>query len=213
VKATFVFDFDGTIADTFPLVVDISYQLSGGAQRLATKRIESLRRLPLLEAIRALKLRRRYLPRLILFTRRRMRPYMADVASFEGVPEMIKALHAEGHQLFILSSNTSGNIQIFLESHGLTDYFTDTATVYYGSVFYKIFGLRKLLKRYKLRRNECYYVGNEPLDIQAAERAGLHAIAVTWSGQSPEELACAEPDSMAKTPNDIVKLAQGLSWK
>ena len=208
-KATFIFDFDGTIADTFPLVVDISYQLSGGAQRLTTTRIELLRRLPLLEAVRALGVRKRYLPRLILFTRRRMYPYMSDVEAFEGVPEMIRALHAEGHQLYILSSNKQRNIQAFLDSHNLSQYFTDVVGVYYGNIFYKIYGLHKLLRRYHLKRRDCYYIGNEPLDIRSAERAGVRAIAVTWSGQSRDDLVLTNPDAIIDKPADIIKLAQG----
>jgi phosphoglycolate phosphatase-like HAD superfamily hydrolase len=210
VKATFIFDFDGTIADTFPLVIDISYKLSGGARRLATKRIELLRRLPLLEAIRALGVRKRYLPRLILFTRRRMYPYMADVEAFENVPEMIRALHADGHRLFILSSNKKRNIQAFLDSHDLSRYFTDVAGVYYGSIFYKMYGLHKLLRRYDIKKERCYYIGNEPLDIRSAERVGLKAVAVTWSGQSRDELALTDPDVIVDQPRDIVKLARGV---
>lgn len=207
-KATIIFDFDGTIADTFPLIVDISYQLSG-AQRLATKRIESLRRLPLLDAVRALGVRRRYLPRLILFTRRKMLPHMADVKPFPGVPDMIRTLHADGYRLLILSSNKQSNIQAFLGSHGLDHYFTDIVTVYYGSVFYKIYGLHKLVKRHQLQRTECYYVGNETLDMVAASRAGMRPVAVTWSGHEREILKLHAPLTTVDTPQDMVRLVEG----
>jgi phosphoglycolate phosphatase len=208
VKATVIFDFDGTLADTFPLVVDISYQLSGGAQRLAHTRIEALRRLPLLRAVRALGVRLRYLPRLILFTRRKMLPYMHDVAAFPGVPEMIRQLHDEGHQLFILSSNKRVNIQVFLESHGLSQYFSGIVTVYYGSVFYKMYGLHKLLRRYKLDKQNCYYVGNERLDMEAAARSGVQPVGVTWSGHERKVLIIHAPLTTVDKPEDIIRLVE-----
>lgn len=207
-KATYIFDFDGTLADTFPLVVDITYQLSGGAKRLATKRIESLRRLPLLAAVRALGIRRRYLPRLVLFTRRRMLPHMHTVQPFPGVEEMVRKLHSEGHQLYILSSNKRNNIEAFLESRGLDKYFNGVVSVYYGNIFYKIYGLYKLLHRYGLKRGDCFYVGNEPMDIYSAAKSGVRPIAVTWSGQSRDTLSQAKPFAIMDTPADIVKLAR-----
>lgn len=133
---------------------------------------------------------------------------MTEVPAFPGVPEMIRSLHADGHTLYILSSNAKSNIQIFLDNHGLTEYFADIVTVYYGSVFYKIYGLHKLFHRHGLRRQDCYYVGNEILDMRAAARAGVRPIAVTWSGNERGQL----PESAiytADTPEDIVKLARG----
>jgi phosphoglycolate phosphatase len=210
--AAIIFDFDGTLADTFPLVVDISYELSG-AQRLPAEKIESLRALPLLEAVRALGVPRLSLIRLSLQTRSRMYPRMHEVRPFPGVAEMLKTLHDAGHKLYVLSSNHERNVRAFLEAHQLAGYFDDVAGVFYGNVFYKVRGLRALVSRRKLSADACVYVGNEPLDMLAAARLGMQAVAVTWSGQQRAALLDAHPGMIIDTPTQLVKAIKEVAWK
>src|SRR4051812_30382316 len=119
-----IFDFDGTLADTFPLVVDITYDITH-APRLRPEKIERLRAVPLLEAVRGLGGKPWDIPFLILLTRRAMRSRMNEVHAFRAIPAAIKGLHAAGHRLFVLSSNREGNVWAFLAQHGLDDYFDD----------------------------------------------------------------------------------------
>jgi phosphoglycolate phosphatase-like HAD superfamily hydrolase len=204
--AAFIFDFDGTIADTFPLVVDISYQLSGGAKRLPETRITELRELPLLSAIQALGISRWHLPRMILLTRPYMLPRMREVKPFPDVIEAVKALHKAGHTLYILTSNRAQNVHAFFRIHGLEEYFDDISSVYHGNVFYKIYGIHKLLHRHKLSKDQCYYVGNEPLDMVAAERSGIHKIAVSWSGINRTSLQATYPDFIIDNPKQLLEI-------
>ncbi len=204
--AAFIFDFDGTLADTWPLVVDISYQLSGGAQRLPETRINELRQQPLLQAVRMLGISRWRLPRMILFTRPYMLPRMHEVEPFPGIVDAIKQLHAAGHTLYILTSNRAQNVHAFLELQGLADYFTDVSGVYIGNVFYKIYGIHKLVHRYHLRKDDCYYVGNEPLDIVAAGRSGIHTIAICWGNAGKRALKAAKPDFLIDTPKQLAEI-------
>ncbi|HLZ15203.1 MAG TPA: HAD hydrolase-like protein [Candidatus Saccharimonadales bacterium] len=209
--AAVIFDFDGTLADTFPLVVDISYELSG-ARRLPAKQIDALRALPLLEAVRlGLGVSRWALPRLTLLTRPRMYSRMHEVALFAGIPEMLKALRADGHTLYIVTSNRKRNVRAFLEAYQLDKYFDGIGTVLFGSVFYKVRGLRLLVRRKKLVPADCVYVGNEALDVHAAQRVGMRTVAVTWSGHSRSALEVTRPDAVVDQPAELPKVVR--QWK
>jgi phosphoglycolate phosphatase len=201
--ATIIFDFDGTLADTFPLVVDVAYKLSG-TKPLPDNDIAFLRRLPLLEAVRQLGIPPWRLVPVVLFTRSRMHARMASVPPCAGVPKVIRELHEAGHQLFILSSNYARNVHAFLKAHHLDGYFTGVESVYYGNVWYKNRGFRRLLTRHHLRPSDCYYVGNETLDIRSAEQTGIRAIAVTWSGQDRGALTAAKPHAIITKPSELI---------
>jgi phosphoglycolate phosphatase len=205
--AAFIFDFDGTLADTWPLVVDISYQLSGGAQRLPETRINALRQEPLLDAVRMLGISRWRLPRMILYTRPYMFRRMNEVQPFPGVAETVKALYDAGHSLYILSSNRAANVHEFLQLQGLSSYFSDVSGVYVGTVFYKIYGIHKLLHRHKIAKEECYYVGNEPLDIVAAQRSGIRSVAISWGNAGRPALQAVGPDFLINNPKDLLEIA------
>lgn len=205
---TIIFDFDGTLADTFALVVDVSYEIAGNAKRLPPEQIEPLRRLPLLRAVRALGISWWQIPRLILLTRRRMFARIREVPVFPGVAETLRSLDQAGYRLCVLTSNHRRNVQMMLRAHGLEQYFSDIVGVPYGNVFFKIYGLRKLVHRNRLKAEDCFYVGNEALDLQAAERSGMHAIASTWGGHDRAELAATEPFAIIDKPEELLRLVQ-----
>lgn len=205
--AAFIFDFDGTLADTWPLVVDISYQLSGSQTRLPQTRINDLRQEPLLRAVRMLGISRWHLPRMILLTRPYMFARMHEVEPFPGIIETVKMLHDAGHALYILTSNRAQNVHEFLRIQDIGAYFSDVSGVYAGTVFYKIFGIHKLLHRHKISKDQCYYVGNEPLDIIAAGRAGIHSIAISWGNAGRPALQAANPEFLIDNPKDLLEIA------
>ncbi|HSX17174.1 MAG TPA: HAD hydrolase-like protein [Patescibacteria group bacterium] len=199
--ATFIFDFDGTLADSFPLVADVTYGITG-APRLSTEQIKSLERLPMLKAVHGLGVPNWKLPQVMLLTRRRMTPRMAqEVQPYPGMVEVVRQLHEAGHGLFVLTSNYVRNVHAFLEAQQLADCFEN---VYHCSVFYKSIGMRRVVRKNHLDKATCYYVGNEPGDIKGAERTGIHGIAVTWSGQDENALRAARPLKIINTPQELL---------
>lgn len=204
-QKTLIFDFDGTLADTFPLVVEVAYQLSG-AKRLTEKEIYKLRGLPLLRAVRQLGISRWHLPHLILKTRPSMYPHMAGVEPFPGIEAMLAKLYADGHRLFVLSSNRRRNVWAFLRAQHIDHYFTDVVSVFYGNSFYKVYGMHKVMKRWRLTKADTYYIGNETLDMHAAHRVGIKGIAVTWSGHVQNDFKKYQPFAVVRQPEDVVSL-------
>jgi phosphoglycolate phosphatase len=206
--ASVIFDFDGTLADTFPLIVDVSYRLSPGTRRLPNEQIAVLRRLPLLTAVRRLGISRWYVPLLILFIRRRLTPRMQEVPACEGVLPVLHKLHKNKHRLLVLTSNYKENVEIFLKHQGVDKSFTEVATVQYASTGSKTRALKKLIKRHNLRLKDCYYVGNEALDMEAAERVGIRGVATTWGGFSQKALKKTKPFAIIDKPSELIGLLQ-----
>lgn len=199
---TIVFDFDGTLADSFELVLDITHELTG-MRRRTEKEITALRRLPLLTAVRQHGMHWWALPKLILLTRRKMFHRMHKVKLFNGVEAMVRDLHQAGYHLLVMSSNRERNVRACLRAHNLENYFDG---VYHCSVFHKVGGLRRILRRNQLQPASTYYVGNETLDVRAANKLGLRAVAVTWSGQDRKELEAAQPFALIDKPTEIRRL-------
>jgi phosphoglycolate phosphatase len=206
--ANVIFDFDGTLADTFPLIVDVSYQLSPGTKRLSTAEIDKLRRLPLLNSLLRLGIPWIRMPHLIRHTRKMLTESITKVPPYPGVPEMLKRLHKDGHKIFILSSNYPKNIQRFLRHHKLDAYVTDVQGVSWGNTLAKSFALRRLARMHSLELSSCYHVGNETLDMRAARWAGMRGIALVWSGFAARRLAKSRPFATVKNPIDLPKLLQ-----
>jgi phosphoglycolate phosphatase len=206
--ANLIFDFDGTLADTFTLIVDVSYRLSPRTRRLSSQEIAGLRQLPLLKAVRRLGISRRYMPFMILLIRRRLTQRMDEVLPCEGVLPVLHQLHKRGHRLFILTSNYRENVDIFLKHHKIENLFTEVDTVYFASEFTKTFALKKLLTRYGLDAKESYYIGNEDLDMQAAERVDIRGVATTWGGFDLAALKKAHPFAIIDRPAELPGLLQ-----
>src|SRR5882757_8129980 len=106
--ATFIFDFDGTLADSFGLMVDTAHEILGYKDRMSAERIEKLRGLPVHKVLKEVGVRWWQVPRLATRGRQMMAARLvADVEPFPKIPEVLHELHSKGHKLFMLSSNSA----------------------------------------------------------------------------------------------------------
>lgn len=201
-----IFDFDGTIADSFALAVHIYEQLLRGGEPMPPEEIERLRSMSMLHVALELKIAPWRVPWLLARGRTLMRRRINTVEAFEGMPELIRQLNQDGHKLFITSSNSVQNIKPLLKRYDLRKEFIKL----YGSagLFGKANLLKRLIGRQKLDPNETFYIGDEVRDIEASKRAGIKVVAVTWGYNSEVILREHHPDFVAKTPADIRKLVQ-----
>jgi len=200
---TLIFDFDGTIADSFELVLEIAHDLTG-AEMLNQGEITRLRRLPLMKVVRELHIPLRHFPRLVLQGRQKMHERIHEVQPFEGIPKALESLHASGHHLLVISSNSEQNVRSFLRANNLEAFFDGV----YGSVavFNKASALRKVIKRNHLVVDDCFYIGDEVRDVIAASKVGVEPVAVAWGYQAPEALAEHHPFALAQNPAELLDI-------
>jgi phosphoglycolate phosphatase-like HAD superfamily hydrolase len=201
---TLIFDFDGTLADSFELVIDIVYELTGIPHQNETE-VARLRKLPLLKAAREMKIPLSRAPGLLLRGRQMMHERIHEVHPFPGIPEVLQQLHETGYHMLVMSSNSEQNVRTFLRANDLESYFDG---VYGGaSVISKAGALKRVMRRNRLVPANCYYVGDEVRDIVAATKAGIEPIAVTWGYQAPEALAEYHPYALVNDPAELLAVS------
>lgn len=201
-----IFDFDGTIADSFELVLDLYYELTGHPP-FTQEEIAEYKGLTMRKAMKVVHLSPRQIPLLIIKGRAQMGQRLHEVKPFHDMKSVLQTLHEEGNLLLVMSSNSHQNVETFLKSHKLNSYID---TVYGGvGLLSKASALRKVLRQNKLDANKCFYVGDEVRDIVAAKRAHVRSVAVTWGYNNETILARKKPNIIAKTPDDLLrKLSQ-----
>jgi phosphoglycolate phosphatase len=203
---TIIFDFDGTIADSFDATVQVFYKLTGHEQRLSDKELVRLRGLSMLQAVEELRIRPWKIPFLMMRGRLHMARRMKHISVQPGVAAVIRQLHDNGHQLLIVSSNSQRNIQTFLRRHHLASEF---AAIYGGvGLFNKAAALKKVLHSSQLVAAKTYYISDEARDIAAAQAADMPVIAVAWGFNNLEILRKHQPTHLVETPEQLLDLLQ-----
>lgn len=185
-----IFDFDGTIADSFQYVYDFLAREAGVAGSQAEAAAMQYRGLSMKAMALKLGIPLWRLPFLYFKGRRVMRRHLMHVQPFGGMPEIIEALHAGGDQLFIVSANSARNVRMFLRQNRLDGYFKGVRGG--AGIMGKVAIIRQVIARYRLSKSECWYIGDEVGDMVAAKVVGVRAVAVTWgfaSINSLEEVA------------------------
>lgn len=204
---TIIFDFDGTIADSFPYVSDFLV-LKAGLPPLDEVRRLKLRGLSMQAMAVSLGFAWWRMPGLFFKGRRQMRISGKNVQPFTGIPELIRQLHEDGHRLYLLSSNKSRNIKEFLKAHDLEAYFIEV----YGSVglFNKAPALRRLLRKHRVALDNAVYIGDEMRDSEAAQSIRLRIVSVAWGFARRSDLASLKPTALADTPAELAKILKKI---
>jgi HAD superfamily hydrolase (TIGR01549 family) len=201
-----IFDFDGTIADSMDLAIEIFYEVTGHPRVEDPARIAYLRTLPLLKVAKEARVAPHQIPRLLLRGRSLMHQRIDEVKTFPHLHDTLQQLHEAGYQLFVMSSNSQQNVEHFLQKHALADYFDGV----YGGVglFSKTGALRKIVRRNKLQASDCYYIGDEMRDMNAARKAHIQPIAVAWGYNDVHALRGQNPFAVAEKPSDLLRIFQ-----
>lgn len=196
-----IWDFDGTIADSLPVVMKLFYKLLKHEPYTAAE-VEKIRNMPLKEVIAYLHVPLWRVPTLLVAGRKELGKHLQEIPVFKGVPEVIKQLHEAGHTLHVMSSNSSENINRFLLSHDIGQYFSSV----HGNagIFGKTPVIKNIIRKYHLKPENCYSIGDETRDIDAAKKAGLTSIAVTWGYNGEKILKVHQPDFIANNPQELV---------
>ena len=198
-----IFDFDGTLADSFALALDIAYELTG-IGKASDAQLEKLRQLPLVWAIWALRIPVVRMPRLLFKGRQRMHERLAEVRPFENMPAVLAELHARGYEMHIMSSNSETNVRAFLQTNHLEQYFTSVAGN--ASIINKARALKRVMRRLAAVPEQCFYVGDEIRDMVAAAYCGVGPVGVTWGFQAPVALEKTKHYAIAYKPHDLLKI-------
>ena len=114
--ATVIFDFDGTMVDSLEIVAEIIYAMTKHKYKLDRGDLLALRS----KSVRAIAKQFQIPSWKLVFMLRRgrkmMASYLAELEPVSGITDVINTLHQQGHDLYIASSNSSSNIDLFLKN-------------------------------------------------------------------------------------------------
>ena len=201
-----VFDFDGTLADSFLMAHRVFNSL---AERhhyrpLPEDGIETMRRQSAKEFIAAHGIPMIKVPLVAMQARHELRQHIADIPPFRGIADVLPILQKQGYRMGILTSNATDNVYDFLESHDLDGFFD---FIYCSrDIFGKARRIKALIRKHQLDPASLIYVGDMHGDIEAAHRAGIRVAAVSWGYQAREALASHNPTWLLDTPAELAEL-------
>jgi len=200
-----IFDFDGTIADSLPVVSELFYEWAK-IEPFSPEQIERLRNTALKDALKEVGIPLWRLPSLMVTARSKFGKRIADVPIFKGIPDILGQLHSDGYTLYLMSSNGPQNIRRFLRRHKIIQYFSGI----HGNtgLFGKSAAIRTIIRKYKLDLPSCISIGDETRDVDAAKKARIKCVAVTWGYNGEKILREHKPDFMVHQPLELLKLLQ-----
>ena len=202
-KGEILCDFDGVLADSFEMFVQTANEiLDKGPVNPAE--LEYLRSLSVPEIKKYFNLNAFQLFQLFRVGRREIAKKMANVQMFAGMEMVMRELSESGRNFYIVSSNTTGAIENFVDRNNLGDYITD---IYGGiGVTGKTRGIKRVLNRKGLEIDNSLYIGDEVRDIQATRKIGMQCIATAWGYNTRKALAAHHPVAIADTPEELGEL-------
>jgi phosphoglycolate phosphatase len=200
-----IFDFDGTLADSFALFLEAA---KVAAERfkfrpIAETDLDRLRSSNAREIIAEVGLPWWKLPAVVRHTREFMRARIEQVSLFDGVDVMLHQLKAQGVQIAIVTSNSQENVERVLGNKNLAliDHLACGA-----SIFGKRSKTRSVLKASGVSAKAVLSVGDEMRDVEVAQALGLDFAAVTWGYTNPDQLARLPGVKMCRSVHDVQSL-------
>ncbi len=205
--STFIFDFDGTLANNVDALLEIANGLADefGFEAMDDDEFQRLRGMNSREILQEGRISIWKLPRLVRRIKREQRAVIAQITMMPGMREVLLEMKQRGDRLGIATSNSSENIQQFLHNNDLNDFFEFQVTSI--TLFGKARALRKILRQYHLQPADTVYVGDEVRDITAAQEVGVHSLGVSWGFNTIAALEAAEAEFVVEVPRDMLRLS------
>jgi phosphoglycolate phosphatase len=177
--ALLIFDFDGTLADSFDCFLDVADAVADRYHfdRLDRGDVAGLRALDLRQMMKRHRVPMWKLPLIVRHARILMARDLARIRMFAGMREVLAQLAAAGVTLAVVTSNSRANV---LHVLGPTTASLFSELVCGVSLFGKARKLRQVLRRTGIPAAQALFVGDEIRDAAAARAAGIAFGAVAW---------------------------------
>ncbi len=202
-----IFDFDGTLADSFDFFVASHNTLARrhGFAELDPARIDEYRGQEPRELMRRHGIPMWKLPFIARDFMVMMTSNVDGIRMFDGVAEALHSLSASGVHLAIVTSNSLENVQRVVGSEVIQHIRHIESG---ASIFGKRRRLERVLKTSRIARQHAIYVGDQATDAQAAHAAGIAFGAVRWGYATAAALERRSPAMTFGCVSDLQLIAK-----
>ncbi|MBN1162452.1 HAD-IIIA family hydrolase [Patescibacteria group bacterium] len=201
-----VFDFDGTLADTFSYVIKylkkITIKEGIDVDLENNEFIEEMMNYHVRDLLKRFNISLVRVPKILREVRRVMYKDIDEIEMFEGMKDALAEMKNMGLDLGILTSNSKRFVETFLKSKDAAQFFDFVHSE--GNLFGKDRVLKKLVKKTGLKKSEVVYVGDEARDIEACKKAGITCISVEWGFNNKYALDEHEADYIVDSPEELL---------
>jgi phosphoglycolate phosphatase len=197
-----IFDFDGTLADSAAWMMRAVNPMARryGFKTVTDEEIEMLRGRSTREVIRYLGVSPWKLPLIARAGKKLMAADAHTIPLFPETAKMLRALHAAGVKIAVVSSNSEEVIRRVLGPE-----LAELISLY--SCGASLFGKARKFKQVTARgvsRDRVICIGDETRDIEAARAVGLDCGAVGWGYAKPSILAEHRPTVSFNSMSEII---------
>ena len=190
-----VFDFDGTLADSFQWFTGAVNQLAERYKfkQVAPCEVEGLRGCDARTLLKHLQVPFWKVPQIGAYLRTLMNQQIQQIPPFAGIGQELQLLVQQGATLGLVSSNSYENVQLVLGAEQARLFAYRECGV---SVFGKAIQLRKILGKSHISASEAIYIGDEIRDSEAALAVRMRFGAVAWGYTNLDALKEQIPDEI-----------------
>lgn len=209
-KLVAIFDFDGTLADSLNTVGQIVNELADeyGYEKLNEDEVLRYTSKSARDFLRQdLKLSWLQIPGFATRLRSELSKRITELQPISGMVEVVKELKSRNYKLGIVSSNSEDNIRRFLINNGI-DIFDFVSSG--SSLLGKARNIKRALSAEGFESEDVVYIGDEIRDREAAQKAGIDVVVVSWGYNSKVSLENSNESIIIDTPSQLLDLLPSL---
>ncbi|BDS07490.1 phosphoglycolate phosphatase [Oceaniferula spumae] len=201
-----IFDFDGTLADTFDEGMKIYNGMAEehGLRPVTEAEVPMLKDMKMNDLLAYLGVSKYRVPKLLYQGTKLLKESISTLPLFDGLETVLPALRTKTEHFGILTSNSVENVNLFLKNHGLENVFTFVSST--SKLTGKSKHLRAIRKTFSLKSSQMLYIGDEIRDIKASQKAGIPVAAVGWGFNSPASLKAENPVHFCEKIEELLTL-------
>ena len=126
-------------------------------------------------------------------------------AVYDDIPELLRELHAQGRELYVVTSKPHVYARRIVRHFGLEGWFREIyGSKLDGTRVHKRELIRWVLEREQLAPGDACMIGDRGHDVAGARANGVRAIGVLWGYGSREELAAAGADALVEMVPELL---------
>jgi phosphoglycolate phosphatase len=199
-----IFDFDGTLADSYPWFLSVFEDLSK-RYRLPALEMTDLEKLRSLDVSQILKEYKIPLWKVAVIgnhLKKLMNSQIDKICLVSGMQSVIEMLQKQEIKLAVVTSNSEKNVRQVLGPQNISYFdFIESGV----SMFGKKNKFQKILKKTGIPAYETLSIGDEVRDLKSAHEAQIPFGAVTWGYTDLKTLQKHSPEEVFDNPQQILE--------